>query len=133
MTFEELCKKYPETLNRFRVLNAEIRDATLSNEDHNSLIATLGLRREGGTHQGFGGHILHPNPDDDDYTLGAGYAGHFIWRVLSIAGVHEWSGLRGRPIRVLEFEGLLVAIGHYLDDDWFCPRIDFAEPTEGGI
>ena len=133
MTFEELCEKYPDTLNRFKVLNAEICDVTLSNADHNMLTVCIGLKLEGGMHQGFGSYMLHHNPEDEGYTLGVGYAGHFIWRSMSIAGVHEWSKLRGRPIRALEFERSLIAIGHYLDDDWFCPRIDFAEPTEGGI
>ena len=106
--------------------NAIITDAEITNDDHGLLTAWLTLDY-GGTGQGFGGHSLYLPKGFAHHNAKAGFAGHFLWRVMEIAGVSRWSDLRGKTIRVrMEHTGI-EAIGHIVKDDWFYPRVDFAE------
>lgn len=112
--------------------NAEIKSATITNDDHGILTAWLTLDY-GGTCQGFGGVVLYApeslrNPSQEDSRAKRNPAGHFIWRVLEVAGVTEWSQLVGRTIRVRCSWNAVEAIGHILKDDWFEPAKDFGWP-----
>lgn len=104
--------------------NAVITSAELSNDDHGVLTCYLTLDYGGSGMQGFGGYILW-SPSS---PLGAhpDACGRYIWRVLEIAGVHEWSKLKGRPVRVRAGRAKVHAIGHFLNDDWFHPSVVFA-------
>lgn len=106
--------------------NAVIESARLSTDDHNLLTAWLSLEY-GGTGQGFGGYTLYLPRSYAHHTesLKANFAGHFIWRVMEIAEVTEWSQLPGRTIRVRAEHAGVKAIGHIVKDDWFYPSIDF--------
>jgi hypothetical protein len=106
--------------------NAVITSATITNDDHGLLSAWLMLDY-GGSGQGFGGYALYlPRDFTHHNDKPANYCGHFIWRVMEIAGVSEWSQLVGKTIRVRaeEFDKIL-AIGHIVKDDWFYPKIEF--------
>ncbi len=103
--------------------NAVIKSATITNDDHGLLSAWLTLDY-GGSGQGFGGYALYL-PKDWKHHGGANYCGHFIWRCMEIAGVSEWSNLRGKTIRVRCDHGKVHAIGHIVKDDWFNPSEDF--------
>lgn len=105
--------------------NAVIESARITNDDHGLLSAWLTLDY-GGSSQGFGGYSLYlPDNFTHHDPSGPNYAGHFIWRVMEIAGVSEWGDLPGKTIRVRCEHIKVHAIGHIVKDDWFNPSEDF--------
>jgi len=114
------------------VKNAVILGATITNNDQGCLSAWLNLDY-GGTGQGFGGYALYLPKSFTRYKRGSSIAGHFIWRVLEIAGVSEWADLVGKTIRVRASHSRAHAIGHITRDNWFEPEREFAELREEGL
>lgn len=80
----------------------------------------------GGSGQGFGGYLLYAPKGWRAHGEPGNFAGHYLWRVMEIAGVGDLSELRGKTIRARIEDGLVAAIGHIVNDDWFCPRDEFA-------
>lgn len=118
--------------SKIDVRNAVIESARITNDDHGLLTAWLNLDY-GGSGQGFGGFALYlPKSFTHHNPQGPNYAGHFIWRVMEIAGVCDWSKLPGKTIRVRQEHSAVHAIGHIVKDDWFCPSDDFAASKTGG-
>lgn len=118
------------------IKNAVIESVTITSEKHGVLDAWLKLDY-GGSGQGFGGWALYLPKSFTHHKIES-VAGHFIWRVMEIAGVTRWEHLKGKTIRVRtgsdgEFTGSIVAIGHIIKDDWFAPGLDFAKPEEVAV
>lgn len=113
------------------VENGVIESVSIDNENHGCLTAWLHVRFAGGG-CGFGGYKLG-KADGGNLTNGvANYAAEWIVRCVTVVlgDCGTWESLKGRPVRVLH-EGLgggIVAVGHFLKDEWFCPRVEFEEP-----
>jgi len=105
--------------------NAVIQTATLTTETYGCLTGWLNLEF-GKFSQGFGGTILQVPQSSDHWTLGSP-AGHWIMRIMEIAGVENWKDLPGKTIRVIRKDNRITAVGHIVEDDWFDPEVDFAD------
>ena len=102
------------------IKNAIIESVCITNDDHGILSIWVNLKFDG-CGQGFGGYALYlPNNLNQK-----NYAGHFIWRVMEIAEVSEWSHLRGKIVRAKADYSKVHAIGHIIKDDWFDPTMEF--------
>lgn len=109
------------------IKNAIITSAKLYVEDRiGYLTITLGLDFGDGAHQGFGQYRLYVPPHFQHHNL-LSICGHFIYRILQIAGVDDWSSLAGKTIRVDSDNGEVYRIGHIVKDDWFDPEAEFEE------
>ncbi len=84
----------------------------------------------GDSGQGFGGWALYLPKAYSHHKL-LSPAGHFIWRVMQVAGVSQWSTLPGKTVRARCDLGKVYSIGHIVKDDWFTPGEDFEKMKEG--
>lgn len=107
--------------------NAVIKGARIDTGDRNLLTAWIDLDY-GGSGQSFGGHALYLPASYDNHEL-LSYAGHFIFRVMEIAGVERWSDLVGKTVRVRGGHSRVSSIGHIVKDDWFNPSADFSKSS----
>lgn len=118
------------------VENAVIRSVSISNEDHGCLTAWLFLDIGEGSGCGFGGFALGSYKGEDNLRPTKGnWAAFWITRCIEtvLDGKDEaygkWEDLVGRPVRVIG-EGLggqIVAVGHFRQDKWFCPRVELKD------
>ena len=106
------------------IKNALIKSARITMEDHGILTAWLDLDY-GGVCQGFGGFSLYLPKSFTHHKIKSA-AGHFVFRCMEVAGASRWDSLHGKTIRVKADHCGVLAIGHIVKDDWFCPKEDFA-------
>lgn len=107
------------------IKNAVITGAKITTEDLGVLSAWIDLDY-GNCGQGFGGFSLYLPKSFSHHAMNS-VAGHFIFRVMEIAGVSRWENLKGKTIRVKATHCSVEEIGHIVKDDWFCPKRDFAD------
>lgn len=110
------------------IKNAVIESASISIERGFILSAWLTLDY-GGSGQAFGGYSLYLSKSAKHHDEQNNFAGHWIYRVLEIAGVEHWGQLKGKTIRV-ELDGpfgSIDGIGHIVKDDWFYPKKEFKD------
>jgi hypothetical protein len=115
-------------LSELEIKNAIIKNTYLSIEDHGVLSGWLHLDY-GTMVQGFGGCALYLPKSFKHHRIGS-FAGHWIFRVLEIAGVTKWGDLPGKAIRVKATTGKITEIGHIVNDNWFNPESDFVSWVE---
>jgi hypothetical protein len=109
--------------------NAIITSTSLGVEDHGIFSAFLTLDF-GGSGQGFGGYALDQHNGkrgQDSKRIGTAYGMEFIRRIMDTVGVSKWEDLRGKYIRVRSDHRKIEAIGHLIEDRWFCPETDLRE------
>lgn len=109
------------------IRNAVIKSANITTADRGFLNAWIQLDF-GGMSQGFGGYVLYLPKSFAHHNIQS-VAGHFIFRVMEIAGVDSWDQLKGKSVRVRGSWTEIEAIGHIINDDWFSPRADFAKDS----
>ena len=102
--------------------NAVIKSAIITNDDHGMLSAWVHLDY-GGAAQDFGGYNLYSPSEAGKNSRNR--AGLFFWRVMQVVGVTRWHFLKGKSVRVKIKDGFIHAIGHIIDDNWFCPSEEF--------
>lgn len=105
-------------------MNAIIESAEITCGDRGCLDAWIYVKHEDGC-QGFGGYALYL-PKRWKHHRVESPAGHHIFRIMEIAGVEKWSGLKGKTIRVDADQLGIHGIGHIVDEDWFYPSEDYA-------
>lgn len=109
-----------------KIENAVVKRTQLGIEDHGILSAWVHVGGFGWG-QGFGGFALDRYDETRKKRVGAAPAGIFVRRVLETLGVEEWERLTGTPCRVRRDVALgpINAIGHFTDDKWFEPALEF--------
>lgn len=111
------------------VQNAIITSVSLDDGDHGLLTGWVTLDF-GSSAQGFGGFALYLPHSFKNHKAQANVAGHFIWRVMQVAGVSSWNAVPGKTVRVRHSMSRVEAIGHIIKEDWFCPDLEFRQLIE---
>ncbi len=110
-------------MSEYEIKNAVIESASITTKERGFLDCWLSLNY-GGSGQGFGGYTLYLPKSWAHHTIESP-AGHFVFRVMEVAGVTNWDDLKGKTVRVVCNHSHVQAIGHIVDNDWFYPERDF--------
>jgi len=92
------------------IINAKIISTHLGEEDHGIFTAAITCQN------GSRGAGLPA------YDLRGDWAWRFINGIIVTVGASRWEDLPGKIIRLRIDGGEVTAIGHVLEDRWFCPR-----------
>jgi hypothetical protein len=113
-------------MDGMEIKNAIITRAELNCGDRGFLSGWLQLDYGDGEGQMLGGGVVLYLPKSFTNHKIASLAGHWIFRVMEIAGVNRWDEISGKAIRVKATFEKVIAIGHIIKDDWFDPEKDFS-------
>lgn len=103
------------------IVNAIIESADISTEYVPTVNVTLKLPCGGVV---FGG-ICFGTYSETDYEYNGWDKGMTaILRIMQLAGVKHWGDLVGKPLRAVLKDGMIVAIGHFLYDQF----MDYKKP-----
>lgn len=103
------------------IVNAIIESADISTADGPTVNVTLKLPCGGVV---FGG-ICFGTYSETDYEYNGWDKGMTaILRIMELAEVKHWSDLKGKPLRAVLKDGMIVAIGHFLYDQF----MDYKKP-----
>jgi len=108
-------------------INGIISSASIRIERGFILDSWLSIDLQDGGTQGFGGYALYLNKTAKHHNI-LSHAGHWIYRIMEIAGVEDWEKLNGKAIRIRKedsWNGEIIGIGHIVKNDWFIPEEDF--------
>lgn len=108
-----------------KIENAIIERVSLNTRE-SYLTMIIGLKFAGTSHQQFGYYALYLPEHYDNHELKT-IAGDFIYNCLKVAGVNDFDNLVGKAIRVKRNSLSVKAIGHIIEDFWFCPSEKYAE------
>lgn len=111
-----------------KIENAIIDSATLRFEyDGRFLCLNLWLKTQYKMRK-FGGISLGSRFQKEFNCNAGDYAFWWIKRVFDIVDVESFDELKGKPLRIeIDDNDSISAIGHIINDDWFCPKKDFEE------
>ncbi len=94
------------------ITNAEIESVSLGFEGHGIFTFNINVHYGGGSTQGCGGYAL------SEHTIHRPVGTEILTAILKTVGCNEWNELEGTPIRVDRRGHRIVAIGHYIKDEW---------------
>lgn len=113
------------------IVNAVIESVSLGTEDHGIMIASVTLKMDGCSVT-LGEYVLDSYDKKQQKRVPTVAMGVFVHGVLDAVECSEWSKLVGKPCRA-KFDGesilgsQIIAIGHFLKDKWFEPRVAFED------
>ena len=92
-------------------INATIKSTHLGYEDHRIPTAYVNLEGPGWA-QSLGGYNLRS------------WGIRFITRIIDVLGVKNWEAVAGTVCRIRRSDtrNRIAAIGHIVEDRWFCPE-----------
>jgi hypothetical protein len=128
---DHLMRTEGQAFNGAEVKNAIIKSVSLTRNDGDRGILGCWLHLDyGSCCQSFGGRALYL-PKSYTHHKMESVAGHYIYRILECADVENFDELVGRSVRVITTQVCVYAVGHIINDDFFCPAIDFKKPEDG--
>lgn len=102
-------------------INAKIETTHLGYEDHG--IPTCFVNCTGpGWGQSLGG-----------YNLLGSWGIRFVMRIIDVLGVENWEAVAGTVCRVRRNNDRITAIGHIVEDRWFCPEDEKNKGDNDGV
>jgi hypothetical protein len=108
------------------IVNAIVLGVSLDDDDDRGILTGCLQLDYGNSWQDFGGYTLYSSKSFSQHDARSGFAGHFIWRCMEIAGVSSWDKIKGKAIRVRIVDGRAESVGHIIKDDWFSPKDDWS-------
>lgn len=111
-----------------KIENAQIARTFLGVEDHGMMSFSLYMQGEGWG-QSFGNISL--DGFNRQLNKREGWANGFVLvrSILEAVGVQSWEDLKGKYCRIKREEGMIVAVGHVMNNKWADTR-DFIEKTK---